>query len=118
MKAMGIHIAIDDFGTAYSSLQYLARFPMQALKIDKGFIDHVDTSSRMAGLVRSIIGMGRNLSMEVVAEGVERPNQLQLLRHMGCLKAQGYLFSRPVPWQDYLEVQRGLVGRLGSLLTS
>lgn len=118
LKAMGIHIAIDDFGTAYSSLQYLARFPMQALKIDKGFIDHVDTSSRMAGLVRSIIGMGRNLSMEVVAEGVERPNQLQLLRHMGCLKAQGYLFSRPVPWQDYLEVQRGLVGRLGSLLTS
>lgn len=116
LREMGIYIAIDDFGTAYSSLHYLARYPMQALKIDKEFIDRVDKSSRMAGLVRSIIGMGINLSMEVVAEGVERQNQLELLQHMGCREAQGYLFSMPVPWQDYLEVQRGLAGRLASLL--
>lgn len=62
---------------------------MQALKIDKGFIDHVDTSSRMAGLVRSIIGMGRNLSMEVVAEGVERPNQLQLCGTWAASRPKG-----------------------------
>jgi diguanylate cyclase (GGDEF)-like protein len=113
---MGIYIAIDDFGTAYSSLHYLARYPMQGLKIDKEFIDDVDSSNRMAGLVRSIIGMGMNLAMEVVAEGVERPNQLELLQHMGCGKAQGFLFSQPVPWQDYRDVQRGLAGRLASLL--
>lgn len=116
LRDMGIYIAIDDFGTAYSSLHYLARYPMQALKIDKQFIDGVDSSPRMAGLVRSIIGMGMNLSMEIVAEGVERQNQLELLHHMGCVKAQGFLFSRPVPWQEYLEMQRSLAGRLASLL--
>ena len=117
LREMGIYIAIDDFGTAYSSLHYLARYPMQALKIDKQFIDDVDSSARMAGLVRSIIGMGMNLSMEVVAEGVERQNQLELLHHMGCLKAQGFLFSQPVPGREYLEVQSSLSGRLTSLLS-
>lgn len=119
LSSMGIYIAIDDFGTAYSSLQYLASYPMQALKIDKVFVDSIDRSTRMQGLVKSIIGMGNNLSMEVVAEGVERENQLQLLQKMGCLKAQGYLFSQPVPWKDYLGVQRRIsehLGEMGTLL--
>lgn len=105
LNSMGVRIAIDDFGKAYSSLQYLARYPMEALKIDKAFIDDIDQDERVEGLVRSIIGMGMNLAMRVVAEGVERENQLALLRQMGCFQAQGYLFSRPVPREEYLKVR-------------
>ncbi|HHT68517.1 MAG TPA: EAL domain-containing protein, partial [Firmicutes bacterium] len=94
-------VAIDDFGKAYSSLEYLIRYPVQTLKIDKAFIDQVDIENRAQGLVRSIVGMGQNLSMVVVAEGVERENQLQLLRTMDCNEAQGYLFSRPLSPDDY-----------------
>ena len=109
---MGVHVAIDDFGPAYSSLEYLVRYPVQTLKIDRTFIDQIDLNKRTQGLVRSIIGMGRNLSMAVVAEGVERQGQLDLLREMDCDEAQGYLFSPPVPSADYIQVVRELSERL------
>lgn len=101
LRKLGVHMAIDDFGTAYSSLEYLIRYPMETLKIDRAFINQIDVDGRTRGLVRSIIGIGKNLSMIVVAEGVERQEQLKLLEEMGCTEAQGYLFSRPVPWEDY-----------------
>ncbi len=101
LRDMGIRIAIDDFGTAYSSLEYLTKFAVDTLKIDKTFIDTLDTDPRTEGLVRSMIAMGHNLAMEVIAEGVERCGQLQILQNMGCSAAQGFYFSRPVPWEEY-----------------
>ncbi len=112
LQRLGVDLAIDDFGTAYSTLDYLVRYPMEILKVDRTFIDLLDQNLRTEGLVRSIIGMGRNLSMSIVAEGVERPKQLELLVKMRCTEAQGYYFSRPVPWRDYPEMVRGLNSRL------
>ena len=112
LRKMGVHIAIDDFGTAYSTLEYLIRYPVQTLKIDRAFIDQVDVDFRAQGLVRSIVGMGHNLAMAVVAEGIERENQLHLLRTMDCNEAQGYLFSRPLPPDEYLQVTWELKDRL------
>lgn len=110
---MGISLAIDDFGTAYSSLEYLIRYPVETLKIDQTFIHSLDQDQRTEALVRSIIGIGQNLSMTVVAEGVERSEQLRLLQQIGCQEAQGYYFSRPIPWEDYPQVARKLAERLG-----
>lgn len=114
LRKMGVHLAIDDFGTAYSTLEYLVRYPLETLKIDRAFIDQVDVETRARGLVRSIVGMGQNLSMIVVAEGVEREQQLQLLRTMRCNEAQGYLFSRPIPPQDYPRITKELKDRLSN----
>lgn len=111
LRSLGVNLAIDDFGTAYSTLEYLVRYPMDIIKIDKTFISHLDHDQRTRGLVRSIIGMGKNLSMAIVAEGVERLRQLNLLRDMGCTEAQGYFFSRPVPQTDYLELASSLKKR-------
>lgn len=113
LHQMGVPLAIDDFGTAYSSLEYLIRYPMDTLKIDRTFIHSLDHDLRTQGLVRSIVGMGQNLSMTIVAEGVERPEQVELLWQMGCNEAQGYYFSRPVPWNEYPRVARELTERLG-----
>lgn len=112
LRQMGVDLAIDDFGTAYSTLEYLVRYPMEILKIDRTFISYLDHDTRTEGLVRSIIGMGKNLSMSIVAEGVERRMQLELLVKMRCTEAQGYYFSRPVPWQDYPEMTRELGNKL------
>lgn len=112
LRKMGVYLAIDDFGTAYSTLEYLIRYPLETLKIDRAFIDQMDVENRARGLVRSIVGIGKNLSMMVVAEGVEREEQLQLLRTMNCNEAQGYLFSRPLPPQDYPRATQELRDRL------
>ncbi|NMB02179.1 MAG: EAL domain-containing protein [Firmicutes bacterium] len=114
LRQMGIRMAIDDFGTAYSSLEYLVRYPMETLKIDQTFIAAVDQDSRIQGLVKSMVGMGANLSMTIVAEGVERKEQLSLLDDMGCDEAQGYLFSRPIPWNRYKQAITELNERLGN----
>jgi diguanylate cyclase (GGDEF)-like protein len=93
----GVYISSDDFGTGYSSLSYLHRFPFERLKIDRSFIGKMDTDEKSEEIVRSIITLGQNLHMNVVAEGVETASQLKLLRAFGCHAAQGYLFSKPVP---------------------
>jgi diguanylate cyclase (GGDEF)-like protein len=96
IKSLGVRLAIDDFGTGHSSLSYLRRFPVDKLKIDRMFMNDLkDTSGR--GIVRAIIGMARNLGLEILAEGVETKVQLDFLRRARCDVAQGYLFSRPVP---------------------
>jgi diguanylate cyclase (GGDEF)-like protein/PAS domain S-box-containing protein len=96
LSAMGIRIAVDDFGTGYSNLSYLKRFPINTLKLDKSFVHEIPASADIATIVRSVIHMGQNLHLRVVAEGVENAQQLAFLQEHGCTEAQGYYFSAPV----------------------
>jgi len=107
LKALGVRIAIDDFGTGYSSLAYLKRFPLDVLKIDRSFVNEVDTDPADAAIAATVIAMARTLGLDVVAEGVERESQLVLLRGHGCRYVQGYLLSRPVAVDAFLPLLRG-----------
>lgn len=101
LRALGIGLAVDDFGTGYCSLSYLQRFPVTELKIDRSFVkDALNTVSAKA-IVTSIIGLGESLGLEVVAEGIETSDQLDFLREHGCGFGQGYLFNRPLPAFDF-----------------
>ena len=95
LHALGVRLSIDDFGTGYSSLAYLHRFPVDELKIDRTFISDLTSSTHPAPLVSAMVAMGKALGLEIVAEGVETPEQAAQLRALGCDKAQGYLFARP-----------------------
>ena len=97
LKAMGILLAVDDFGMGYSSLSYLKRFPIDNLKIDRAFIRDLPESQDDSAIVAAIIGLSRALHLGVVAEGVETETQLEVLRQHGCQHVQGYLFAPPVP---------------------
>ena len=97
LHAMGVRLSIDDFGTGYSSLNYLKRFPIDTLKIDQSFIRDVSIDPDDAAIVQAIVAMGHGLRLRVVAEGVERPEQLEFLRALGNDVYQGYLFSPPLP---------------------
>ena len=96
LKDLGVRLAIDDFGTGYSSLSYLRQFPFDILKIDQSFVASMVDSAQAETMVRTMIQLGRRLKLEVIAEGVESPEQLDLLRRLHCHQVQGYLFSRPV----------------------
>ncbi|WP_052380736.1 ABC transporter substrate binding protein [Paenibacillus camerounensis] len=102
LKAKGIGIALDDFGTGYSSLSYLKQLPITTLKIDKSFIDSIDTPNNMS-LARSIVTIGHDMGLGVTAEGVETPEQLAFLERTRCDKIQGYFISKPIPQQDVAE---------------
>jgi diguanylate cyclase (GGDEF)-like protein len=105
LREREIHIAIDDFGSGYSSLAYLGRLPVNKLKIDKAFIDHLEHGdSPDETLIAAIVAMADSLGMSTVAEGVETPLQARRVRELGCDSIQGYLFSRPVRGQALLEV--------------
>ena len=103
-----MRVAVDDFGTGYSSLAYLQRLPIDRLKIDRSFVQGFEADLDGSAIVRAIIGIGRSLGMEVLAEGVETPGQLDRVREAGCQFAQGYLLGRPVPAEqferDYLQM--------------
>jgi EAL domain-containing protein (putative c-di-GMP-specific phosphodiesterase class I) len=101
LKQLGVQCAIDDFGTGYSGLQYLTRFPLDRLKIDKAFVRDIANGGDEARLVAAIIGLAHGLRMEVTAEGVETDEQLQYLKEHGCDQMQGYLFSPPVPADEF-----------------
>jgi EAL domain-containing protein (putative c-di-GMP-specific phosphodiesterase class I) len=92
LKALGIRLAMDDFGTGYSSLSYLSRFPVDILKMDRSFVGAEDN----AALTSAIIALGTSLSLEVVAEGIELPEQAKSLEELGCELGQGYLFAKPM----------------------
>ena len=104
LKALGLAIAIDDFGTGYSSLAYLKRFPIDELKIDQGFVRDIPNDPNDMEIAATIIAMGRNLNLKVVAEGVESEAQLAFLAQQGCHGYQGYLFSRPVPAEEFMRL--------------
>ncbi len=95
LQGLGVRLAMDDFGTGYSSLSYLVNYPIDILKIDKSFIAELLTSPRHNAIVTAIVGLGRSLGLEIVAEGVETMEQLEVLREMGCRSIQGYLLSQP-----------------------
>ncbi|WP_018138567.1 MULTISPECIES: bifunctional diguanylate cyclase/phosphodiesterase [unclassified Thioalkalivibrio] len=97
LKALGVSLAMDDFGTGYSSLSYLHRLPLDILKIDRAFVAGLDRDEYSQRLVQTVINMARNLGLEAVAEGVESNTHAATLRALGCTRAQGYYYSRPVP---------------------
>jgi EAL domain-containing protein (putative c-di-GMP-specific phosphodiesterase class I) len=99
---LGARVSIDDFGTGWASLTYLREFPVHALKIDRTFVNGLGKGSADAAIVGSIISLGRELEMSVVAEGVETKEQLAHLRVLGCELAQGYLFGRPQAPEDLI----------------
>jgi diguanylate cyclase (GGDEF)-like protein len=100
LKRLGVHLAIDDFGTGYSSLAYLRQMPIDAVKIDKSFVDGVAGGPEESAVARAIIALAGTLHLDTVAEGVEHPEQATALAELGCHLAQGYHFSRPVPAAD------------------
>jgi len=101
LKEIGLRFSMDDFGTGYSSLAYLTRLPLDQLKIDQSFVRNMDVKPRNAVIVQTIIGMANNLGMEVIAEGVESEAQRHYLELQGCPCCQGYLFSKPVPIEQF-----------------
>jgi EAL domain-containing protein (putative c-di-GMP-specific phosphodiesterase class I) len=96
LRSLGVQLSMDDFGTGYSSLSYLHRFPIDTLKIDRSFVTHMTENDENAEIVRTIVGLAKNLGMDVVAEGVESQAQLEMLRQLGCEYGQGFLFSKPL----------------------
>jgi len=107
IRALGVRIAMDDFGTGYSSLANLRAFPFSKIKVDQSFIRLVDTNEQSATIVRAVLGLGNGLAVPVIAEGVERPEELEFLRNEICQGAQGYLLSRPADISKFQDVIDG-----------
>lgn len=103
LKQLGFKLAVDDFGTGYSSLSYLVRFPIDYLKIDRSFIQHICSLDEKQAIVDAIIQMSHRLKIKVIAEGVEQHQQVELLRRFGCDVIQGYYYSKPLPLDELLE---------------
>ena len=97
LRSLGLHLAVDDFGTGYSSLTYLKRFPVESIKIDRSFVGGLGLESDDTAIVDAVIRLGQALGLNVVAEGIESPLQMSMLREFGCDRGQGYLFGRPRP---------------------
>jgi diguanylate cyclase (GGDEF)-like protein/PAS domain S-box-containing protein len=99
LRSLGLQISMDDFGTGYSSLSHLRRFPIDTLKIDRSFVTQMAEDNDSAEIVRTIVGLAQNLGMDVVAEGIETPDQFLTLKTLGCEYGQGYFFSKPLDFQ-------------------
>ena len=115
LKSLGVRLSMDDFGTGYSSLSYMRRFQLDTLKIDRSFVSEMENSSESRAIVQMIMSLGRCLSMEMVAEGVETAKQVSILKSLGCEYAQGYFFSKPIDQEGMVEVllkSRGSAYRL------
>ena len=111
LRDLEVRVALDDFGTGYSSLSLLQRFPLQRIKIDRAFVNNVAEDGHDRALVRTILAMGESLGLEVVAEGVETIQQLDVLTQLGCTHVQGYLISRPV----HANAMRGTLSALADV---
>lgn len=111
LKALGVRLAIDDFGTGYSSLAYLKSFPIDVLKIDKSFIDHLPDHQQDAEICKAIVTLAHTLGFDVLAEGVEQESQQRYLQQIGCDLYQGYYYAKPLPAADFAQlVQRMQAG--------
>ncbi len=104
----GIRLAIDDFGTGYSSLSYLSRFPVNRIKIEQGFMLDLTSTSPNAKIVKAAIGLAHELGLDVIVEGVENSEQVELLRSWHCHKVQGFYFSKPLPATEIAALLRVL----------
>ena len=107
LSERGYTFALDDFGTGYSSLSYLQKLPINKLKIDRAFVMDIELDGKRASIVDAIIQLGRNLNMEIIAEGVETHDQRDYLADQGCYNYQGYLFSRPLREDSFLNYLAG-----------
>ena len=101
LRKIGVRFSLDDFGTGYSSFSYLTQLPLDQLKIDRSFVHNIGVKAADAIIVQTIIGMANNLGIEVIAEGVETEEQHSFLEQHGCPSFQGYLFSKPMPIEEF-----------------
>jgi len=104
LTAMGLKVSIDDFGTGYSSLSYLQRLPISTLKIDRSFLNDVQSENDDAPIITTIIGMAKNLKLNVIAEGIETSQQFEFLKKHQCDQAQGYFFGHPCPTEQFTKI--------------
>jgi EAL domain-containing protein (putative c-di-GMP-specific phosphodiesterase class I) len=112
LRAIGVRVAIDDFGTRYTGFNVLKNLPLNTMKIDQCFIRGIDRSQDMLALCETIVAMGRQLKLRIVAEGIEELGELAVMRQIGCEAGQGYLFQRPVPAEEFAAFMRGWPRRM------
>jgi EAL domain-containing protein (putative c-di-GMP-specific phosphodiesterase class I) len=115
LKAIDVGLDLDDFGTGYSSLKYLQSFPFASLKVDRSFVAELGTQAEATTIAHSIVTLGRALKLDVIAEGVETPEQAEMLLSMGCEYGQGYLYSKPLPPEEMRTLLAGRLARHGSI---
>jgi len=113
---MGLQLWLDDFGTGYSSLLSLRQISLQAVKIDIDFVANIHTDPEAARFLQALLALGRDLDLAVVAEGVELPEQAQILRSLGCELVQGYLYAQPAPATDFDQLLASAPPRRSSIL--
>jgi EAL domain-containing protein (putative c-di-GMP-specific phosphodiesterase class I) len=104
LNQLGAQLAIDDFGTGYSSLSYLTKFPIHFLKIDQAFVREAPSNKNVNSVIAATIAMAHSLNLKVIAEGVEKKEQLEFLKTLGCDIVQGYLISKPLKAPDYIQL--------------
>jgi diguanylate cyclase (GGDEF)-like protein/PAS domain S-box-containing protein len=110
LRELGVWVGIDDFGTGYSSLAYLHRLPLDILKVDRSFVIRMEDSAEHTAIVNTVLTLAKSLGLDAVAEGIESPRQAAMLREMGCKFGQGYLFARPMPANEAMELIRRSTG--------
>lgn len=108
LRAMGITVSIDDFGTGFSSLVYLKKLPIDELKIDRSFVSELENNTDDQAIVQAILGLAKNLNINIIAEGIETGEQQAFLRQHECAYGQGYLYQRPVPLTEFISVAKRL----------
>ena len=109
LKALGVSLSIDDFGTGYSSLSYLTKFPLDSLKVDRSFVTGLPDNPDAVTMAKAIVNMAQNLGLKIIAEGIETERQSAFLHALGSDIGQGYLFSRPVSYEEFVRLAGGNV---------